>query len=339
MLQFSNVKKALKKPWRKVKTILSIKDQFDWTSLGCGRRDIIGAAINYAIWGVDPGQYICNEFYKKSHREKRSFMTRAEGERIEKKLRKNCTREEFSSIGNKYLFNKTYSQYVHRDYLFSVNSKKEDVLAFIARNKKVLVKELGNTQGKGIRLVQSDDPNLDKTVEEIVAGRYVLEEFVRQHPVLQELNPSSVNTIRVGTAVDREHKAHIVGACLRVGGKDKFVDNFHNGGIAYPIDVKTGIVCGYGRSNTSTQTYMIHPSSQKIVLGLQIPHWEEVKSSVIEAAQRSDKLTFLGWDIAITESGVEFIEANIGQDPQVIQLDQIGKKKMIMDILFGTSRM
>lgn len=335
MLLFEKIKSKLRKPWRKVKNILSIKNQYDWASVGCDRKDVLDAAINYAIWGVDPKQYIINEFYKKNYKEKRSFMTGIEGERIANRLIQNSTREEFSSIGNKYVFNETYSQYVHRDYLLSSNSNKEEVHAFISRNKRILVKQLGNTQGKGIKLVQSDSPDLDSIIDEIVAGRYVLEEFVRQHPVLEELNPSSVNTIRIGTAVDREHKAHIVGACLRVGGKGKYVDNFHSGGIAYPIDVETGIVCGYGRSYTSTQTFLIHPTTQQIVLGLQIPHWEKVKSSVINAAQRSDKLTFLGWDIAITESGVEFIEANIGQDPQVLQLDQIGKKKMIMDILFG----
>ncbi len=334
MLLFSKVKNRLRKPWRKAKKTFSIKKQYDWASVGCDRKDIFDAAINYVIWGVDPKQYIINEFYKKSHKEKRSFMTGIEGQQIADQLKQNCTPEELSSIANKYVFNKTYSQFVHRDYLLSDHSSKKEVTDFISRNKKILVKQLNNTQGKGISLVLSDDPNLESIVDDIIVGSYVLEEYIHQHPVLDELNPSSVNTIRIGTAVDRGNKAHIVGACLRVGGKGKYVDNFHSGGIAYPIDVETGIVCGYGRSYTSSQKYMVHPTSQRIVLGLQIPHWEEAKASVVEAAQRSDKLTFLGWDIAITESGVEFIEANIGQDPLVIQLDQIGKKKMIMDILF-----
>ena len=61
------------------------------------------------------------------------------------------------------------------------------------------------------------------------------------------------------------------------------------------------------------------------MIGLEIPHWNLVIDSVKEAAEMSDRIAYLGWDVAITEDGIEIVEANDGQGCTMWQLDNIGK--------------
>ena len=309
-------------------------NEFDWDKVG-GNTAKLDAVFNRVVYGVSPEQYFSNEFYKKNHKERRTYLSAVEAYQIALKMIKSSSPEELESIRDKYTFNRTYSKYVHRDFMLSEGQSPDQIRSFIERNGKVIIKELNNTQGKGIRFATASDENLEQTIKEIAGGSYLLEEFVRQHPAMAELNPSSVNTIRIGTALDVSGKGHIVGACLRVGGAGQVVDNFHAGGTAYPVDIENGFVCGPGHSNRSKEVYYINPSTGKNILGFQIPNWEIAKESVKEAAALSDKLRFLGWDVAITEDGVEFIEANIGQGVQILQMDQIGKRKMVYDILYG----
>ena len=50
----------------------------------------------------------------------------------------------------------------------------------------------------------------------------------------------------------------------------------------------------------------------------------------------SKNMIYLGWDIAITEDGVDFIEANFGHGVDVIQYDNVGKKEIMRKYLKGT---
>ncbi len=318
----------------RIKKIPLVLNEFNWEKAG-GNFAKIDALWNRIFYGVSPEQYISQEFYKKNHRERRSFLSTFESYKMSRKMMDSSSQEELRSIGNKYYFNKTHPAYIHRDYLLCEGQSPEQIRSFIEKHGRVLVKEMANMQGKGIRVVTVNDEDLAQTIDEISGSSCLLEEFIRQHPALAEFNPSSVNTVRLGTVLDGNGKGHVVGACLRIGAAGKVVDNYHAGGVAYPIDVEGGFVCGPGHNRKSEKAIYSHPSSGKFILGFHIPNWELVKKSVVESAEQLDKLRFIGWDVAITEDGIEFVEANIGQDPSVIQLDQIGKRKLILGLLSG----
>ena len=72
------------------------------------------------------------------------------------------------------------------------------------------------------------------------------------------------------------------------------------------------------------------------MIGLQLPHWDVLLQEVGEAAKLSKNMIYLGWDIAITEDGVDFIEANFGHGVDVIQYDNVGKKEIMREYLKGT---
>ena len=61
------------------------------------------------------------------------------------------------------------------------------------------------------------------------------------------------------------------------------------------------------------------------MIGLQIPHWDKILTTVQEAGKLLPNMRYIGWDIAVTEEGCEIIEANYGQGSNGMQQDGVGK--------------
>ena len=240
---------------------------------------------------------------------------------ISNRLIAEATPEDYAVIGEKHRFNTAFQKYIQREWLFIPDSSEDDIRAFIARNPVFLAKADISTQGQNIFLYRSDELDADTFLSEYAGKSFVLEAFIRQHPAMSSLNPSSVNTVRVVTA-HYKGRTLIVGAGLRVGGAGEFVDNYHHGGLAFPIDLETGIVNGAGR-NYEGECVLRHPATGRIVLGFEIPHWDELLRAASEAAGLMPRTGYLGWDVAVTEDGIEFIESNIDvPGPTVIQMDR-----------------
>ena len=302
-----------------------------WKKIG-GLFAILDCILTQILLGSSPEEYIVLELWRKSFREKRTYLFVKRNTRIYNYVKSHVTAEQFAQIGNKFAFNQFFNQYVRREYLNAAEADENTVREFIEKHGVVLAKKLSNTQGKGILKITKEDIDPD-LLKKMISGSYLLEEFIIQHKSISKINSSSVNTIRVATAVDSEGCAHIVGACLRCGVPGNYVDNFHAGGVAYPIDVDTGVVVNAGKNNSNLKQYIVHPGSCSMMLGFRIPNWDVLVHQVRKAAEMVPEMLFLGWDIAVTEDGVDFVEANIGQSASLIQLDHKGRLEMIRKLL------
>ena len=60
---------------------------------------------------------------------------------------------------------------------------------------------------------------------------FILQECFRQSDFTVRFNPSSVNTIRIGTYRDLKGQIHILRAIMRIGANGSEVDNAHAGGM------------------------------------------------------------------------------------------------------------
>lgn len=270
--------------------------------------DLLWCHIRY---GVKRQEYILFNFYKKNRLERSTFYTRGH------------TKYEpyFNSVKNhdifwnKAKFNEVFSEFVHRDWLYCKDATKEQIKNFITSHKKVIAKPIDNEQGRGIHI--ADIQMIDSYTGD---GGYILEDFIEQHRLLSNINPSSVNSIRVYTIVDKKGNTDILSASLKVGVSDSIVDNAHSGGYAYPIDIETGIICGRGcRENNPFEMFYFHPESNVKMLGLEIPHWNILKNSVLKAALVIPDSRLIAWDIAVLENEIEFIEGNYTGDRDLMQ--------------------
>lgn len=143
--------------------------------------------------------------------------------------------------------------------------------------------------------------------------KYIAEEVIIQNKTLSRLNPRSVNTVRVLT-----YRGRILASVLKLGTGNAIVDNQHAEGINGNIDLNTGI------TNTTfldlnLNEYYRHPTTNEILLGVQIPNWELLKEKVMSAAKQIPEVPYLGWDVAILEDDIAIIEVNEAPGHDLVQ--------------------
>lgn len=138
---------------------------------------------------------------------------------------------------------------------------------------------------------------------------WLLQAKVSQHRALLELHAASVNTARIITLLGLDGKVEVLGAVLRVGVGSAEIDNTSGGGIAAPIDLKSGI-CGPGVSESTIRKIARHPDSNRPIEGFIVPYWDRMKEAAVSAHQRLPFARSLGWDVAFGEDGPVILEVN-----------------------------
>jgi hypothetical protein len=150
--------------------------------------------------------------------------------------------------------------------------------------------------------------------------------------------------VRIVT-VNRNGQVSVVFASVRIPTGDNIIDNFEGGeagNLTADIDITTGIIgrC-FGLSKTYInlmESYVRHPDSDALITGFEFPHWQEMISTVKQAASKLDSLFTVGWDIALCEKGPVLLEANWRYDIDGLQITiRKGLKPELMSLMIPTS--
>jgi len=291
---------------------------------------------SFLIGRIELEEFRAFQLYNLSGCGHSQYLFRRKRNKISDILTAAATQEDLDIFLDKHLFNASFKEYIQRDWVSLADSTPDDIRAFLARNTDFLVKACKSTRGQNIYKYNAADISPDAFLREYQGKDYIAESFIRQHPALSAVNPTSVNTLRIVTAA-KNGRVHIVGCGLRCGGSNEFVDNFHHGGAAYPVDLESGIVSGPGINSTGKRI-LRHPTTGHIMPGFQIPHWNELLKLVESAANHNPRVGYVGWDIAITEDGIDFIEGNINYPGNtVIQLDGPGAYTRLKQFLKAPS--
>lgn len=267
----------------------------------------IDSLYKHIRYGVTPNEYICWGLYSKSGLECNRFYTARHHECDQKKLEKSY----ISILENKSSFNVFFKDFIKRDWLYCATSSEEQIENFIQSHSKIMVKPINLSSGRGIGLYQG------QTATYLKKNKYLLEQFITQHPFLSQINSSSVNTLRIFTLLNSKKQPQIISASLRVG-CGGVTDNWHGGGIAYPIDLESGVIYMPG-SNGLNQRFIFHPSTGKQMVGLTIPNWSDCKNFVYKAHRIIPQIPLIAWDVVILPEGFELIEGNHNGNPDLMQ--------------------
>ena len=142
---------------------------------------------------------------------------------------------------------------------------------------------------------------------------WIVQERIRQHPVLDALHPGSLNTLRIVTTRIGD-APHIEFITLRMGCGGSWIDNADAGGLAAPVDLATGMISRTAtrryEHDTAQQQHAVHPDTGARITGLEIPHFFEMLDLVRGAAAKLPEFASVGWDIAILPDGPAILEAN-----------------------------
>jgi hypothetical protein len=176
---------------------------------------------------------------------------------------------------------------------------------------KLVFKQADGKCGAQVVIKNSSEFDYSGIVAFMKKGDYgLVEEYIIQHPDINRLSPSAVNTVRIITQINNEGAVDILGCRLRIS-VDSSVDNMAAGNLAAHIDEDTGMVTGPGvYSDITKADEKFHPVTKVKIPGFQIPFWSETLQMVKNAALRHPQNRSIGWDVVITPKGPGLIEGN-----------------------------
>jgi hypothetical protein len=146
----------------------------------------------------------------------------------------------------------------------------------------------------------------------------------RQHDAMAALNADSVNTVRTLVVRDpASGRPAVAVARLRVGvAATGAIDNFSSGGLAFPVDLATGIVGGGIQRQPAHRVRALehHPDSGLRITGRALPLWDQVMAVSVDAMAALPFLDYIAWDIAIGPDRPSIIEGNSSSGVDVFQV-------------------
>ncbi|RMF07575.1 MAG: hypothetical protein D6773_03355, partial [Alphaproteobacteria bacterium] len=138
-----------------------------------------------------------------------------------------------------------------------------------------------------------------------------------QHPELDRVNPSCVNTLRICT-LRQGGDVKIYHVALRMGHGRTVTDNLSIGGLIAGVDPETGRVDATAKLQAGA-AFTHHPTTGAEFASVIIPHFAESIDLAISAHRRLGLLHSIGWDICVQEDGPTLIEGNHNWGEQIPQ--------------------
>lgn len=260
-------------------------------------------------------QYTIGDFWRKSNMERSKCLTYP---RMVKYMNKYNKKDYIHYLNEKPHFNKFFNDYVKRDWLYVKEAGENQFNGFLDKHECIIIKPMNGVEGGGIKkMFSAECVDRHSIFLQMQTEDVLIEECIVPHPRMVFGN-TSVNTIRTMTILDRNGKGHVVKAMLRAGVGDTVVDNYAQGGSIYEVDVNSGVVNSYGKSKAGN-LHLYHPGTDIIMLGYQIPNWKQVVDISEKAAEHLPQVRIIGWDVAITQDGVQMIEGNHNPDYELYE--------------------
>lgn len=218
------------------------------------------------------------------------------------------------------------------DESFTIDNTKpvrDQLKTIFSKDLDVFVKPSDGMLGRGVFKLQINDGTIcvdgeQKSVEELIdiilSADYIVQERIIQHEKMSALCPSSVNTIRLQTLMDKGGDVIPFGPGVRIGRVGSLVDNWALGGVFVGIDSETEKLKDIGILKPQYGTKVTeHPDSHVLFKGYDIPYYKEAERIVVELHRLMYRSHSIGWDIAITENGPVIIEGNDRWEISLIQ--------------------
>lgn len=296
--------------------------------------DMIQCSTKYLAGYMD---YYVFCFEDLTEEQRKTFITRGVNNAYIKTLNH---REFYDKFDNKVTFNQLFEPFLKRDFLDLTASSFEEFTTFVQKHPSFIVKPINLQCGKGIEKITVDD-NIDLSSLRkhlLETGQTLVEEFVVQANKMNQLYPTSVNTLRIVTA-RIYHKTTVLFRAIRIGNGGNVVDNFNHGGM-YSILDENGVITKPAIDKEGT-IYENHPFTKTPIVGFQVPFFQEAIAMVKEASGIVEEVGLVGWDIAITEQGPVMIEGNqlpgydIYQSKIHLNEGNTGMKPYFDEVIYG----
>lgn len=266
--------------------------------------DMIWCIFRYSIGYLD---YRVFGFAHIHGKKRRTFMNMNDNLVISHKLN---DKSYFHIFDNKTEFDENFKEYIGRDFLDLNKATWEQLKDFCEGKAYIFAKPVNQFGGEGITK-ERVNPGTDYSAlynKLCSNGQTLVEEMIIQHPDMDLLSPSSVNTIRMVTLLFNG-EVHFMYALVRMSNGDNCVDNICSGGMYVSIG-KDGVITKPAFCDATGQYYDSHPYTGTQFNGFKIPMFDKAVEMCKQAALVCPKVGYVGWDVAITPSRPVLVEGN-----------------------------
>ena len=291
------------------------------------------------IYGTIFTEYEALRFYSLKRAERKTFITTLYWL---KELKKYNPEEYRDCFHEKKVFNQLFHKYVGRQFLdIDLSQNKEELRLFFLNNKAICLKKSDGAMGYQVGIFRNNEITFDELCSVINEKQYDLaENVIESIPVIADLNPTSLNTMRIVT-IHFDGFFRVLVACQRIGALGNNVDNISCGGSAAEIRIDTGeLIPPFFANEYRKISTTIEGSGPTNGKTLQIPFWNETIDMLKEACTIIPEIHIVGWDVAITPNGPVLVEGNETFDAPFMQLyykNRIGIKNRYEQIIKESS--
>lgn len=204
---------------------------------------------------------------------------------------------------------------VFYDDKYQIISREEAAKRCVAYKKFLIKPSIDSGEARLIRFYDQENLTVEKMLQEFDAfgANFLAQEAIEQHPVLAQLNETSLNTIRIVSFLF-EGEVHVLSSILRIGGGGARVDNIGAGGYSCAIGANGKL----SRQAVNRKSEWVECNQNGLRFEtITVPSYNEAVEFVKKMHTRLAHFKIIGWDIGITTDGepilIEF-NSNPGQN-------------------------
>ena len=184
------------------------------------------------------------------------------------------------------------------DYCFI---SKEDAQKIISQQDCFVKQSTLSAGGLGVRKI-TKGTSIDEISEILTSlgNDIIVQEPIEQSEEMRKLNPSSVNTVRLLSFLEKDGSVKIYSVIVRMGINGAVVDNASSGGITCGVEANGRLKSvAYAANGTR---YDAHPTTGLKFSDVVVPKYDEMSSLIQKLHKNFPHFRLLSWDIAIDKN-------------------------------------
>lgn len=253
------------------------------------------------------GEYEWTGFHDLSPEQKKTVSTLWTRMEFRKKF---TDRRYIGILMNKYIFSKVFADFYGRKCI-QTSDANEDLLKELSDGTgKIVYKPNCKGQGQGVQVLSvADKEDIKSTLDFIhQKGNGIIEEYIIQDDVMNQLNPGAVNIVRF-YSVSSPYGTYLFAPVL-TSARYKNIANGCQDALTAMLDIRTGETITNAVDQLEIAEYTEHPVTGTVFKGVQLHYWDETIEMMRKAVPLARRISNVGWDVAMTENGPVIIEAN-----------------------------
>jgi len=197
----------------------------------------------------------------------------------------------------------------------------DGILSLLQKEGNLALKLYSGTRGNGFYRLSYHDGDYFLNTEKAdkasvnnllsVLKGYLITEYIVSHDIIKKIYEKTPNTLRLQLVKNIDKKPRIIGSFIRFGTSNSgILETPLAGGVLAGININNGkifeaiIIC-----DNNLKHLKYHPDTGE-TMEIQLPNWDNMVLKIKEILEYLPQLTYVGFDVVITNRGFKILEIN-----------------------------